>query len=112
MQLESRKLLFDIQRAVEKVINFIQDKSFVEYESDDLVRSAVERQFEIMGEALNQLSKTDTATVKKITEYRKIIAFRNILIHGYADIDNRLVWNIIESKLPDLKAQVAGLLEH
>lgn len=55
MRLEAKKLLYDIQLASEKVSKFVSGKSFANYESDDLLRSGVERQFEIMGEALNQL---------------------------------------------------------
>lgn len=109
MRLESRKLLFDIQQAVNKVIQFITGKSFEDYESDDLLRSGVERQFEIIGEALNKLSKIDITVVSEINEHQRIISFRNILIHGYADIDNRLVWNIVETKLPTLLKDVNSL---
>ena len=59
-----------------------------------------------MGEALNQLSKVDYSTVYKISDYRQVISFRNVLIHGYADIDDRLVWNIIETKLPTLIQEI------
>lgn len=110
MQLESSKLLYDVQRAAEKVSGFVLDKTYEDYEIDDLLRSGAERQFEIMGEALNQLSKIDLEIVSKISEHIKIISFRNILIHGYADIDNRLVWNIIETKLPVLLKEVNDLL--
>ena len=84
MQLESKKLLYDVQTAVEKVFRFVTGKTFHNYADDDLLRSGVERQFEIMGEALNKLSKLDPELVQKITDYQRIIAFRNILIHGYA----------------------------
>jgi uncharacterized protein with HEPN domain len=76
-----------------------------------MLRSAVERQFEIVGEALGQLAKLDESLASRIHEYRRIIAFRNILIHGYAEVDNRLVWDIVESKLPTLRQQVASFLE-
>ncbi len=109
MQLESKKLLYDIKQAAERVSDFVSGKSFADYESDVLLRSGIERQFEIMGEAINRLSKIDTDVTKKITDYQKIISFRNILIHGYADIDNRLVWNIIEQKLPGLLSEVRNL---
>ena len=71
--------------------------------------SGVERQFEIMGEVLNQLSKIDAEVVAQVTNYQQIISFRNILIHGYADIDNRLVWNIVENKLPGLLQEISKL---
>jgi len=76
-----------------------------------MLRSAVERQFEIIGEALTQLAKLDEALAAHISEYRRIIAFRNILIHGYAEVDDRLVWDIIKTKLPTLRQQVEALLK-
>ena len=71
---------------------FTSAKSFADYEADDFLRSAFERQFEIVGEALNQLSRLDAATAATIAELPRIVAFRNVLIHGYASVDNRIVW--------------------
>lgn len=110
MQLEARKYLYDMRQAAERLARFSRDKSFAEYESDVLLRSAVERQFEIIGEALSQLARIDSDTAARISEHRRIIAFRNILIHGYADVDNRLVWGVLESKLPLLQQEVDTLL--
>lgn len=76
-----------------------------------MLRSAVERQFEIIGEALNRLSRTSPDLADEIVEYKRIIAFRNILIHGYAQVDNRLVWSVVEEKLPRLLGEVTRLLE-
>ena len=76
-----------------------------------MLRSAVERQFEIIGEALTKLAKADQETAALISEHRRIIAFRNILIHGYAQIDDRLVWGVVESKLPTLSQEMKKLLE-
>ena len=75
-----------------------------------MLRSAVERQFEIIGEALNKLSKIDPACAERISEHQRIIAFRNIVIHRYAELDNRLVWGVVESKLPVLYREVTDLL--
>lgn len=109
MQLKSKKLLFDISNATEKLSRFVKGKDWHDYQADDLLRAGVERQFEIIGEALNQLSKIDNVTINKITDFRQIISFRNILIHGYADIDDRLVWNILETKLPILVEEIQAL---
>jgi uncharacterized protein with HEPN domain len=73
--------------------------------------SAVERQFELVGEARSQLSKVDLELASKVSARRGIISFRNILIHGYARIDSRLVWNTMTTKLPGLIAEVDALLE-
>ena len=75
-----------------------------------MLRAAVERQFEIIGEALACLRKVDPELCRCVTDAGRIIAFRNILIHGYADVDDRLVWNIIETKLPTLIRDVNGLI--
>lgn len=75
-----------------------------------MLRSAVERQFEIIGEALNQLSKVAPEIAGQISEYRRIVAFRNILIHGYADVDDRVVWGIVETDLPKLRTEVETLM--
>jgi len=111
MRREAKKYLYDIQQAAELIAGFTAGKTLADYEGDALLRSAVERQFEIIGEALAQLARLDEALAARISEYRRIIAFRNILIHGYADVDHRLVWDIVESKLPTLRREVAGLLE-
>ncbi len=110
MRHEAKKYLFDIKQAADLLLSFSRGKTFVEFTADPLLRSAIERQFEIIGEALNQLSKVDPDAVAAISEHRRIIAFRNILIHGYAEIDHRLVWGILEGKLPDLHRQVEALL--
>jgi uncharacterized protein with HEPN domain len=75
-----------------------------------MLRSAVERQFEIVGEGVNQLSRIDPDTASRITEFQRIISFRNILIHGYANVDDRVVWGMIEGKLSTLKEDVSALL--
>ena len=109
MRLEAQKYLFDIERAAGLVAQFTAEKEFADYEQDDMLRSAVERQFEVIGEALAQLSKLDSALASRITGYRRIIAFRNILIHGYAEVDSRLVWDVIETNLATLRGEVAEL---
>jgi len=99
MHADARKLLWDVQQAAERIARFSIGKSFSDYEQDEYLRSAVERQFEIIGEALGRLNKLDSLTASKIPELSRIVAFRNVLIHGYASVDNRLVWGVIETSL-------------
>lgn len=80
------------------------------YAETDVVHSAVERKFEIIGEALNQLWKLDPQLAGRIPDIREIIAFRNVLIHGYATIDHARVWQIAGDSLPGLCTAVAALL--
>ncbi len=82
-------------------------EAFVE---DDLLRSAVERQLQIIGEALSQLAKVDPQIASKVSELSRIIAFRNILVHGYAAIDYDTVWRLIEDKLPELLVNLRAIL--
>jgi uncharacterized protein with HEPN domain len=110
MQLEARKYLFDIQQAAQRIARFCQGRRFDDYQADELLRSAVERQFEIMGEALSQLARHDPDVAERVADYRKIIAFRNILIHAYATVDDRIVWGVVEGDLPALRASLAVLL--
>ena len=78
MQPESRKYLYDIQQACQNLKAFTRDRSLEDYLADVFLRSAVERQFEIVGEALSQLHQVDSELTNTIPEYRRIIAFRNI----------------------------------
>lgn len=110
MRLEAKKYLYDVQQAAIRIAAFTTGKRLEDYRGDAMLRSAVERQFEIIGEALAQLAKLDESLVLRIGEHRRIIAFRNILIHGYAEVDDRLVWDIIESKLPIFRTETDALL--
>ena len=110
MHPDSAKPLWDAQQAVQKIARFTLGKSFEQYTTDELLRSGVERQFEIVGEALNQLSRRDPATAASIPDLPRIVAFRNVLIHGYADVDDRVVWGVIESSLHALQEALTRLL--
>ena len=110
MRVEAKKYLHDISQAADLLTRFVSAKSLTDFENDAMLRSAVERQFEIIGEALAQLARLDAALAERITECRRIIGFRNILIHGYAEIDPRMVWDIIETKLPRLRREVREIL--
>jgi len=110
MQLESKKILEDIRLASADILDFISKKTFDDYENDRMLQSAVERQFEIIGEALNRLSRIDPATASKISHFQRIISFRNILIHGYDIVENAVVWDVIQQDLPKLHKHAKNLL--
>ncbi len=110
MQPESAKYLFDIQRAARLIESFCSGRSFEDYVADDMFKSAVERQFGIIGEALARLTKVDSGVATQIADARRIIAFRNILVHGYATVDDRIVWGVVETSLPGLISSVDTLL--
>jgi len=110
MRLESRKLLEDVRRSAELIVRFVEDRDLSDYKADPLLRSAVERQFEIIGEALNRLAKSDPQTAGRVTHTPRVVAFRNVLIHGYDLVDHDVVWDVIEVHLPLLRGEVAALL--
>jgi uncharacterized protein with HEPN domain len=103
-------LLWDARDATGVIAAITAGKTFADFDRDIVLRSAVERQFEIVGEALAQLARLDAAIAEKIPDLREIIAFRNVLIHGYAVIDRARVWRVIEENLPQLRAALAELL--
>lgn len=109
MQPESRKYLFDIRRAADSIATFCAGKTFADYRTDELVRAAVERKFAIIGEALVALRRCDPETAGRIPDCARIVAFRNIIVHGYADVDDRIVWGVIEQNLSPLRAAVDSL---
>lgn len=106
MRLETKKSLEDIRCAAARIARFTAGKTLDDYVDDDLLRSAVERQFEIIGESLNRLLRSDPEVAARIAELKKIVAFRNILIHGYDSIDDRIVWDAVCEKLPALRSQI------
>jgi len=110
MRLEARKLLEDIRQAGELVSQFVEGRTFEDYVADPLLRSGVERQFEIIGEAANRLARVEPGALVEITHASRIIAFRNILIHGYDVVEHGVVWDVVQNHLPVLRQQVRALL--
>jgi uncharacterized protein with HEPN domain len=107
-----RAYLFDIAEACRLVDDFTRGKSAEDYDHEPLLRSGVERQLEIVGEALSQaLRHHPTALTDRIPEAPRIIAFRNQLAHGYTSVSDDIVWAIVESSLPVLRARVEAFLQ-
>jgi uncharacterized protein with HEPN domain len=75
-----------------------------------MLRSAVERQFEIVGEALSQLNRLAPELIARLPDARNAIAFRNVLIHGYAKVDDSIVWEAAQLNLPRLLQAIRELL--
>jgi len=102
--------LHDVLHAARAVKQFVASQTFESYCTDELVRSAVERKFEIIGEALTRINRHDPELLGQIRNHRDIISFRNILVHAYDAIDNRIVWSVIEEDLENLIEDVSRLL--
>lgn len=108
---ESRKLLVDMRDASLELTAISGGESIETYRASKPLRWSVERGFEIIGEALSQLRKIDATLAESITDFRKIISFRNVLIHGYSTVSDDLTWHIIQENLPVLRAELDDLLK-
>ncbi len=97
--------------AAERIERFTAGSSFDDYLGNEMLRAAVERQFEIIGEALGRLRQADATTASRVPDLDRIVAFRNVLVHGYATVDDRLVWGVVEGKLADLLDALRSLLD-
>jgi len=110
MQPKAPKWLDDIRRSAEFILEATRDKTGADYQADPVLRAAVERHFEIIGEAMGRLTRDDPETAGRIAEHRRIVAFRNLLIHGYDLVNHAEVWNIVTRHLPRLLQQARSLL--
>lgn len=101
--------LFDIKRAIEEINSFLPEKkNFLEFKRDLKTKRAVERNIEIIGEAVNRIA--GVAPDIEISNSRKIIATRNRIIHGYDSVSEEIIWSIIVNNLPELKTEIDKLL--
>jgi len=110
MQPRSPKILEDIRDAATFVRAVTATETLATYGTNRLLRQAVERNFEIIGEAMRRLDHHDPETARRVPNYARVIAFRNILIHGYDLIDHVLVWDTIHQHLPALQSAIEMLL--
>lgn len=110
MRRNPHSFLWDVCDAANAIADFIRGRDFHHYMGDRMLRSAVERQFEIIGEALSQLAKIEPNLAARVSDLRRIVGFRNTLIHGYDRIDDASVWRVVAEDLPSLRQQAAALL--
>lgn len=106
----TRKLLYDIRQAGRAIQDFVLGMTLSQYREDLRTRSAVERQFEILGEAFVRLRDIDQETYARFPQAPRIVGFRNRLIHGYNVIDQEAVWDAIQRHVPVLVADIEKML--
>ena len=111
MRSDPRKLLYDVLTAAEAIAEFCLGRTIETYEADRMLRSACERQFEIIGEAMTRLRDRHPDVWTQVEGGPAIISFRNRLIHGYDTVDSQIVWDVIQSRLPQLQRTTRRLLE-
>lgn len=106
------KWLFDIRIAIEEIESFYEnrERSFVKYQKDILLKRAIERELEIIGEAINRIISRDPSFVDKIKDAKSIIGLRNHVIHAYDNISDENIWAILINHLPRLKKEINTLI--
>ena len=106
-----RTWLFDVLNAIRETESFFegQPKLFDSYRNDIRTKRAVERNLEIMGEAVNRILKVDPEF--SLSNARLIVATRNRIIHGYDAVSDELIWSIVINHLPKSKVEISGLLQ-
>lgn len=112
MARDARAYLWDMRDAAQQVLRFTAGVSLAEYLGNDMLRSAVERQMQNLGEALAQLTKIEPELAARVHDRAQIVGLRNVLVHGYATLNHARVWETIESDLPALQKNVDALLAH
>jgi uncharacterized protein with HEPN domain len=110
MQPRSAALLWDLVTAARRIQSFVAGKSWDDYSNDLLLRSGVERQFEIAGEAMSGLRRVDPDTAGRVPNVHRIVGMRNVLVHGYAQVNNLTVWRAATENLDEVVRAVDVLL--
>jgi uncharacterized protein with HEPN domain len=111
MPRDLRAYLWDVLEASNDIQSFAVGQTLSSYAGNPMLQAAVERKFEIIGEALAQLKRHFPHLVSRVSNYDQIIAFRNRLIHGYSTVSDALVWDVVENGLPRLKQEADELLK-
>jgi len=111
MKITLKKRLLDALNACRAIQSFVANRTFAEYGGNPMLRSAVERQFEIIGEALNQAEVDNPELSTLIPDLRRIVGMRNRIIHGYDSVDDELLWQTIQSHVPPLAQRLTKLLD-
>ena len=111
MRPETAAALYDMSQAADRIVEATNGKAVDDYRGDWYFQSAVERQFEILGEALARIRDLERPIFEQVPEAAKVVALRNIIIHGYDAVDPKVLWAIVEDRLPELRALLSRLLE-
>jgi len=111
MRRDPRAFLWDVREAAVAIQSFTAGMDAAAFAGNAMAQAAVERKFEIIGEALNQLVKLDGSLATRIPDLPRIVAYRNQLIHGYATVNIGTVWNVLTNALPPLLGVVQTMLD-
>ena len=111
MKTRTRQRLLDALESCETIRRYTDGVDFAAYLRDDVTRDAVERRLGIVGEALHHAATLDPTLIEQLPELHQIVGLRNRLIHGYADVNDEIVWDAVQDKLPSLQSRLADILD-
>lgn len=111
MNKEAKRRLLDGLNACRAIGQFVVGRTFEEYERNLMLRSAVERQFEILGESLHHAEIADETVLAEVTDLRMIVGLRNRIVHGYDTVDDEILWRLLHDELPRLVQQLEAALK-
>lgn len=107
---DDKLLLSDIKESCEKILRYVGKISFETFKNDDKTKDAVVRNFEIIGEASNRLSSSIKGDYSSLVEWRRIVGFRNRIVHEYFGVDYEILWSIIKNQIPELQTNIEFIL--
>lgn len=109
MNFRALKYILDIESIIIEIEQILQktENNFTVYSNDFIIKRALERDLEIIGEAISKLIKLEPQL--KLTNYKKIIGLRNLIIHSYDSIEDELIWSIVQKDIPLLKGEIIKL---
>lgn len=108
MQHEIKKYLYDIKESISSIDEYFEgEKNFEKFKKNKILKRAIERELEIIGEATNRILKIDAGI--EISEARRIVNLRNMVIHAYDSVDDIIIWGILSKDIPKLKKEIDNL---
>ncbi len=110
MNVETKRRLLDALEACRAIRQFTTGVEYKSFLLDEMLQAAIERKFEILGEALNRAEESDPELAERMPELRRIVGMRNRIIHGYDAVDEEIVWDAVQFKVPILSEQISALL--
>lgn len=106
------KWLYDIKFSIDEIDGYFEnnEKNFFKYRKNIILKRAIERNLEIIGEAVNRILKRDASFIDKISHAKSIIGLRNQIIHAYDNVSDENIWSILFYHLPKLKTEINKLI--
>lgn len=110
MRRNRQKFMFDMLDSCRFLMELTKNAHLDKFKEDRVFRGAIERELQIIGEAMLQLKTISPATAAGFAEHERIIGFRHVLVHGYHELDPGIVWRVVTDKLPILRVELEAML--